>query len=70
MKRKQFICCCAKSVRATWADTLCKISSWPHGLIRDKERGSEGVSGVTRIREEKIFNEIFQSCVVTLAWKK
>jgi hypothetical protein len=51
MRRKQFIFCCAKSVRATRADTLCKIRNWPHGLIRDQERSSEDASGVTRIRE-------------------
>jgi len=70
MRSKQFICCCAKSVRATWADTSCKISSWPHGLIRDNEWSSEGVSGVTRIREGKGFIETFQSCNVQLAWNK
>lgn len=70
MRRKQFRFCCAKSVRATWANILCKISNWAHGLTGDKERTSEGVSGVTGIRKGKGCSEIFQPCIVTLAWNK
>lgn len=47
---------------------LCKISNRPRGLlIRDKERSSEGVSGITRTREGNGCSEIFQSRNLTVA---
>jgi len=71
MRRKQFILvfCCAKSVRATWADTSYKISNWPHGLVTKKEAATVWVE-LQGIREGNGCSEIFQPCIMTLAWNK